>query len=123
MSVNLVNVSMSNFEKIISSEKPAVLFFWSECDNQQNYLESMKNLYSKYYKHTIFGLVNAYESKELCSYFGITALPGIVIIKDGRLRYNACGEDSVQGCKKAIEELVYENNPKNGLLKKLLKVK
>ncbi|HHV51811.1 MAG TPA: thioredoxin family protein [Candidatus Avimonas sp.] len=120
---NLVNVSIVNFEKLISSEKPAVLFFLSESYSLQKYLEPIKNLSSKYCSHALFGLVNVEEDKELCNHFGITSLPGVVIIKDGRLRFNSSGEDSIQGCKKAIDDLVSEEKPKSSLLKRLLKTK
>jgi thioredoxin 1 len=87
-----VNVGTDNFSTFISKYPNVVVDCWAEWCGPCKMVSPIIEALSKDYKGKIvFGEMNTDENKHLAILFGITAIPTLLVFKDGKMIDNIIG--------------------------------
>ncbi len=80
-----VNLSSSNFEKILKENKYVVVDFWAEwCAPCKMIAPIIDELAREYDGDVVFGKVNTSEEQGIANRFGITAIPTLIFFRNGK---------------------------------------
>ena len=87
-----VNVGADNFSMFISKYPNVVVDCWAEWCGPCKMVSPVIEALSKDYKGKIaFGKMNTDENQRLAMQFGITAIPTLLVFKDGKMIDNIVG--------------------------------
>ncbi|VUT25390.1 MAG: thioredoxin 2 [Candidatus Methanolliviera sp. GoM_oil] len=87
-----VNVGADNFSMFISKYPNVVVDCWAEWCGPCKMVSPVMEALSKDYKGKIvFGKMNTDENQRLAMQFGITAIPTMLVFKDGKMIDNIIG--------------------------------
>jgi thioredoxin 1 len=87
-----VNVGTDNFSTFISKYPNVVVDCWAEWCGPCKMVSPIIEALSKDYKGKIvFGEMNTDENQRLAMQFGITAIPTLLVFKDGKIIDNIIG--------------------------------
>jgi thioredoxin 1 len=86
-------ITEKNFEhEVAGSDKPVLLDFWAQwCGPCRMLAPVISRIADEYSGKVKVGKVNVDEESGLASAFGISSIPTIVIIKDGKVINSAVG--------------------------------
>ncbi len=92
-SENIVNVSVSDFEKeVVNSDVPVMVDFWATwCGPCRMVLPIMDQLADEYKGKAKICEVNVDEESELAAKFGVMTIPTIIVFKDGEIKDQVSG--------------------------------
>ncbi len=83
---NTVEITDSNFEEIISSEKPVLVDFWAEwCGPCKMIGPVVEELAGDYDGKAVIGKVNVDENPTVSAKFGIRSIPTLLVFKGGEI--------------------------------------
>lgn len=83
---NTVEITDSNFEEIISSEKPVLVDFWAEwCGPCKMIGPLVEELAGDYDGKAVIGKVNVDENPNVSAKFGIRSIPTLLVFKGGEI--------------------------------------
>ena len=101
MAVTIIN--RYNFEeKVLKSDKPVILDLWASWCGPCKMLAPVVEELSEAHPEVLVGKVNVDEEPELADRFGVTAIPMLVLVKNGEVAKTAVGYQSRQQLEKAL---------------------
>lgn len=81
-----IEITDSNFEEIISSDKPILVDFWAEwCGPCKMIGPVVEELAGDYEGKAIIGKVNVDDNQVTSQKFGIRSIPTLLVIKNGEI--------------------------------------
>ena len=101
MAVTIIN--RDNFEeKVLKSDKPVILDLWASWCGPCKMLAPVVEELSEAHPEVLVGKVNVDEEPELADRFGVTAIPMLVLVKNGEVAKTAVGYQSRQQLEEAL---------------------
>lgn len=106
MSDNLEQITDDNFkEKVIDSELPVLIDFWAPwCGPCRMITPMIEQLSSQYQGKLKVVKVNTDESPDTASKYNISAIPTLIILKDGEVMEQVMGVRSREELSELIEK-------------------
>lgn len=93
MAVTIIN--RDNFEeKVLKADKPVILDLWASWCGPCKMLAPVVEELSEAHPEVLVGKVNVDEEPELADRFGVTAIPMLVLVKNGEVAKTAVGYQS-----------------------------
>ena len=87
MAVTIIN--RDNFEeKVLKADKPVILDLWASWCGPCKMLAPVVEELSEAHPEVLVGKVNVDEEPELADRFGVTAIPMLVLVKNGEVASN-----------------------------------
>jgi len=81
-----IELTDSNFEEIVKSEKPVLVDFWAEwCGPCRMVGPLVEELAGEYEGKAIVGKLNVDENPEVSAKFGIRSIPTLLVFKGGEI--------------------------------------
>ena len=101
-----VNITLENFEKEVEkSDKPVLLDFWAEwCGPCRMLSPVVAEVAKKYEGKLKVGKVNVDEVPELADSFGVSSIPMLMVMKEGKCMTTAVGYRDQPQVEKMFEE-------------------
>jgi len=100
-------ITDSNFEEIIQSEKPVILDFWAEwCGPCRAISPIIEELSEELQDKMTIGKVNVDDNVELSEKFQIRTIPTILVLKGGEIVGKHVGATSKSELVKFIDSVV-----------------
>ena len=96
-------INRDNFEeKVLKADKPVILDLWASWCGPCKMLAPVVEELSEAHPEVLVGKVNVDEEPELADRFGVTAIPMLVLVKNGEVAKTAVGYQSRQQLEEAL---------------------
>ena len=107
-SENTIEITDENFEKeVLQSQKPVLVDFWAEwCMPCRMIAPAVDELAEEYRKKIRVGMVNTDENREVSMRVGISAIPTIILFRNGEMIRKFVGLQQKEDLKAALEEVL-----------------
>ena len=107
-SESVVELTDSNFEQeVLQADVPALVDFWAEwCMPCKMIAPTVEELASEYAGKVKVGKVDTDSSRDTAMKFGISAIPTLILFKDGEVAKKFVGLQQKSDLKAAIDELL-----------------
>ena len=93
-----------NFEaEVLNSQQPVVVDFWAEWCGPCRMLGPVLDELEAEMPGYVFGKVNVDENTELAMQYGITAIPAVLVFRDGKKAATLVGYQPKEQLKKKLE--------------------
>lgn len=88
----VVHITKANFETLVkASDKTVLLDFWATWCGPCKMIAPIVETIAEDREDVLVGKVNVDEETELASAFGISSIPTLVVIRDGKVAATAVG--------------------------------
>jgi thioredoxin 1 len=104
----VVELTDANFEeKVVNAGKPALVDFWAEwCMPCKMLAPTIDEVAGEYGDKLVVGKVDTDSNRDISSRFGISAIPTLILFKDGQVSRKFVGLQKKQDLKAAIDEAI-----------------
>ena len=108
MAENIIELEDSNFDEIVhSSAEPVLVDFWAPwCGPCKMMSPIMAELADEYAEKAKICKLNTDEARDSAMEFGISAIPTVILFKDGKVEKKWVGLTSKQDLAEAIDEFL-----------------
>ncbi len=89
--MSVLNVNESNFDQIRNSEKIVLLDFYADWCGPCRMISPIVEEVAKENPQYLVGKINVDSEPELADAFGVTGVPTLVVLKDGKVVNQATG--------------------------------
>ena len=101
--MSVINITKSNFEsEVLNSDKPVLLDFWATWCGPCLMVSPVVDEIAAERTDIKVGKINVDDEQELAMHFGISSIPTLVVIKNGKITNHAVGLHS----KSQIEDMI-----------------
>jgi thioredoxin 1 len=101
---NVIHLNTEAFPKLIAQSKPVIIDFWAPwcgpCRTQGPILDQVSLLVGD---RAIVAKVNVDEERQLAAQFGVSSIPTLVVLKDGKVIKQFVGVQQAETLVRAIE--------------------
>lgn len=88
----ILNITKENFEtEVLKSDKKVLLDFWATWCGPCMMLSPIVDEVSNEVENVKFGKINVDEQNELAQAFGISSIPALIVIQDGKIVKQSIG--------------------------------
>ena len=103
--MSYIVITKENFEdKVLKSEKPVLIDFWATwCGPCRMVAPIIEEIAEEYDTITV-GKINVDEQPELSAAFGISSIPTMVVVKNGKITAQAVGYRPKEDIVKLLED-------------------
>jgi len=102
--LGIIDLDLSNFDKVISAENPTLVDFWAEWCGPCKMMHPVFESLSKKYTSIKFARVNVDLNQNLAMRFGVQSIPTFMMFKSGKMVDKMMGAVGAPGihmiCKK-----------------------
>jgi len=107
-SASVVEFTDSNFDnEVIKSGQPVLVDFWAEwCQPCRMLAPTIDALATEYKGKAKIGKLDTDSNRDVAIKFGISAIPTVILFKDGQVQKKFVGLTSKEQFKTALDELV-----------------
>ena len=90
--MSVIEINKNNFnEEVMNSDKPVLLDFWASWCGPCRMVSPIVDEIASERSDIKVGKVNVDQEAELAAQFGISSIPTLVVIKDGKIANHAVG--------------------------------
>ena len=90
--MSYVNITKANYDELIAgSAKPVLLDFWAPWCGPCRMVAPLVEQIAEEREDILVGKVNVDEEMELAMRFGVTSIPLLVVMRDGKIANKAVG--------------------------------
>lgn len=90
----VIKVTKENFEQIKGSEKTVLIDFYADWCGPCRMVSPIVDKIAEENPQYLIGKVNVEEETELAQSFGVSSIPTLVVLKDGKIAEQAVGARS-----------------------------
>jgi len=108
MAENILEITDANFDiEVSSSDVPVLLDFWAPwCGPCRMLTPIIEELAGEYQDKAKIGKINTDDNRDTAVKFGISAIPTIIIFKNGEIAKKIVGMAAKKDLKAALDELI-----------------
>lgn len=108
MAENVVEITDENFEEqVAKSDAPVLVDFWAEwCGPCRMLAPTIAELATEYDGKVTVGKLNTDENRDVAVKYGISAIPTIILFKNGEVAQKLVGMSAKKDIKAAMDALL-----------------
>ncbi len=108
MAGNVLELTDENFESVVNgSQQPVLVDFWAPwCGPCKMIAPVIEEISNEYAGKAAVGKINTDEHRQAAMEFGISAIPTLILFKDGQIERKWVGLTSKKDITQAIDELL-----------------
>lgn len=89
--MSVISVTKDNFESVKASEKTVLLDFYADWCGPCRMVSPLVDEIAEEHPEYLVGKINVDEQGELAAAFGVTSIPTLVVMKDGKTVSQSAG--------------------------------
>lgn len=89
--MSVISVTKDNFESVKASEKTVLLDFYADWCGPCRMVSPLVDEIAEEHPEYLVGKINVDEEGELAAAFGVTSIPTLVVMKDGKTVSQSAG--------------------------------
>lgn len=89
--MSVLSVTKDNFESVKQSEKTVLLDFYADWCGPCRMVSPLVDEIAEEHPEYLVGKINVDEEGELAAAFGVTSIPTLVVMKDGKIASQSAG--------------------------------